>query len=158
MDTTPAALDLTSTDIRAALTTLAELWNGVDRDDLSTAQTEIAQRLADAVANCGELPTLNGGQVEIAAPPEITPLMWVTDGEFNTGTVADLAAYLQHAAHGYADRPATIYAPGYTAPVEVDWVIETTPFNSGDWADGQVTVTLAPGVEVTGTWRVDGRA
>lgn len=97
--------------------------------------------------------------IEIPENRKSTQLAWAYDGAVVRGTVHELASFLEGADLAGEQRPPAVYAPtvdGTLAPVA--YVVTTSPYDSDDWATSTVTVTLAEGVTVRGTWHVDGRA
>lgn len=91
--------------------------------------------------------------------PARTALVWVFEGEPCTGDVQRFADFLAGAAHAGEDAPRTLYAPTSSGElVPVPFAVDVSPYDSNDWAHASVVVTLADGVTVSGSYRIDGRA
>lgn len=114
---------------------------------------ERRQLIADLVA---QEPT---PAVDVADQPENTELVWTWDGSIGRGAVDAFADFLCGAQLAGHDFPKVVYAAatdGTLTPVPYN--VKISPYDSHDYATATVSITLADGVAVYGSWTVDGRS
>jgi hypothetical protein len=110
------------------------------------------QLIADLVA---QRPTPT---IDVSDPPEGTQLAWAWDGGIGRGTIDAFADFLSGAQAAGHDYPKVVYAAATDGTLTpVPFHVKTSGYNSNDFATATVSVTLADGAAVVGSWTVDGR-
>ncbi len=98
-------------------------------------------------------------KVDVYDDPAETHLAWAWDGGLARDTIAGLAGFLCGAQLAGEQAPKVVYAAATDGTLTpVPYTVTTSPYDAHDYATAVVTVTLAEGVEVSGSWQVDGRS
>ncbi len=100
-----------------------------------------------------------GPAVDVYDNPASTELAWAWEGGIAKGNIDAFADFLQGCQDAGHDTPKVVYAAAVDGTLTpVPFQVKAGGYDEHDYATATVTVTLADGVAVTGSWTVDGRA